>query len=121
MPRNSECKNVGKDEEGLQFLKDYDEYVKIRTKALEKELNLCNSKPAVRLAPVIFICSVCEIEGFNSKNGVFKHVERVHGPQQQLVCKEGPCGDKTFGSAGTLKAHTRKYHKGKNATICQEC
>ena len=81
-----EILNVGKDEEGLQFLKDYDEYVKIRMKALDKELSLCNSKPAVRLAPVIFICSVCEIEGFNSSTGVFKHVERVHG-QNILQCR----------------------------------
>ena len=73
-----------------------------------------DGKKKLDLRCISLSCTVCEIEGFASTTGVFKHVERVHEPHQELVCDQ--C---QFISASALKTHVRKHNKQRY--VCDEC
>ena len=115
------CKLLGIDENGLKLLQDYDQHFEIRMNLLDKELKFDKSQQPFKLPFVSLSCFVCEIECFSSSSGVFKHVDRIHGPQQQLFCKNGTCGDKVFISANRLQSHERKHHNDTIVTVCDEC
>ena len=120
-PIHSGCKLLGIDEKGLKLLQDYNQHFKMRMNLLDKEMKLYRSQQPLNMPYVSLGCSVCAIEGFSSSNGVFKHLDRIHGPQQQLFCKNVACEDKVFVSANRLNSHKRKYHMDKIIAVCEEC
>ena len=122
IPINDKCTLVGVDEHGIERIHDYNTHVKAQREFLNKEIkDHWIKQQSLELPCTSFSCTVCEIEGFSSSTGVFKHVERVHGPHQELVCDQCQFGARVFISASALKNHVTKKHEKKQRYVCDEC
>ena len=60
-------------------------------------------------------CNVCDNVGFNLATGVYRHVEKVHGPHNAVVCEI--CLE-VFTIMKALKKHLRTH---KEKQVCEDC
>ena len=121
----SECTSITIDEEGLHKVRKYLEFTKARWIALTKDFDDQRWEREIQdrfnIGNITLRCDVCEIDAFQSGQGLFSHVERVHGPQMQYLCSENNCRTLTFLSLSDLQKHAREHHINMYPHICEDC
>ena len=131
--RNNKCghrigvhktmKCIGSDVDGLKEIKEWIQYKTNRFAEVTQELKRQKFQNKLTFKIDLYpqfsnlTCDICDIGAFNSSTGVYKHVEKVHGPHNQLVCEKETC-TLVFTSMTALKKHLQ-YHDHKQ--ICEDC
>ena len=117
--KNSNCKLIGVNEEGMKKLLEKSEFSKKnknrRQQIYEERLQLqkCFLMPSFKK----LACDVCEIYEFNSPVGVFNHIQRKHGPKIHHICKEVGCNEMCL----LGEKNNKKKLKYKYIYTCDEC
>ena len=117
------CDKTTFDVDGLREIQEWNQHKKLRYAEVQQQFEKqrvvkeLNSQLDSYGQFNSLTCDICDIVGFNSSTGVFQYVEKVHGPQNQLVCEHETCL-KVFTSMKTLTKHQRIHNEQK---VCENC